>query len=271
MSVVAGIVVYHPDWGRLYDNIKAVQPQVDRIIIFNNGTEDVSSRFPGITVLDQDGANIGIASALNAICLYAIQQGFDWILTLDQDSVAPLGLMDGYVPYLTDSSIALLCPAIRDRNYGSMDYDVNNNSQGADEVDACITSGSLLRLSAWERIHGFWDELFIDMVDFDLCWSLREAGYRILRVNNQSMLHEIGKAKRVSLFGKDNVIYNHSPLRCYYMIRNTLVLGRKHHRQAQCRRWALKRIILINLYEKNRWAKDRMMLKGIFDSFRFKV
>ena len=270
MSVVAGIVVYHPNWGRLSDNIEAVRPQVDRIIIFNNGTEDVSSRFPDITVFDQNGANIGIASALNAICHYAIQQGFDWILTLDQDSVVPPGLMESYSHLFADDSIAMLCPAIVDRNYGSMDYDVNKR-QGIDEVDAYITSGSLLRLSAWVRVHGFWDELFIDMVDFDLCWSLREAGYRIIRLNDQPMLHEIGKAQRVSLFGKDNVIYNHSPLRCYYMIRNTLVVGRKHHRQAQCKRWVLKRIILINFYEKNRWAKDRMILKGIFDSFRFKV
>ena len=129
----------------------------------------------------------------------------------------------------------------------------------------------MLRISAWRKIGGFWDELFIDMVDFDLCWSLKEAGYKILRINNQVLLHEIGHARRVSFFGKDNVVYNHTPQRCYYMIRNTIAVGRKHGRRKQCRRWVLKRILLINFFESGRWRKNQMMLKGIIDGISFKL
>ena len=151
-----------------------------------------------------------------------------------------------------------------------MAYD-HNSDKDVEIVDACITSGSLLRLSAWIKIGGFWEELFIDMVDFDLCWSLGEAGYKILRVNNQTLLQEIGKAKRVRFLGKENVVYNHNPKRCYFIIRNTIAVGRKHNRIKQCWRWVIKRILLINLFELNRWAKNKMMAKGVFDGLRFKI
>lgn len=270
MRILAAIVVYHPDLKRLQDNIDAVSSQVDEIALFNNGETKLSDVYPNITILDQQGTNIGVASALNALCDYAWSRGYEWILTLDQDSIVPAGMIDGFRPYLNKTDVALLCPAIHDRNYGSMSYDTGLDNT-VDVVDACITSGSLLRLSAWSEIHGFWDELFIDMVDFDLCWSLQEAGFKIVRVNSLFLLHEIGQAQNVRLFGKDNVIYNHPPIRCYYMVRNTIAVGRKHHRRKQCFRWNLKRILLINLFEKDRLRKDKLIIKGLLDGVRNKL
>ncbi len=270
MRVLAAIVAYNPDHNRLLENIKAVKHQVDGIAIFNNGGLDSSTFQSDIIILSQGRNNIGIATALNLLCKYGKDNGFDWVLSLDQDSVVPNGLVDAYKNYWNNGSIAILCPSIYDRNYGTMAYDTGSGKT-IDEVDACITSGSLMRLSAWEKVQGFWDELFIDMVDFDICWSLKEAGYKIVRVNNQVLLQEIGKAKKVTLFGKENVVYNHSPQRCYYMIRNTLAVGRKHHRKSQCLRWVLKRILLINLFEGEKLHKDQMILRGIIDGLRFKL
>lgn len=268
MRFLAAIVTYNPDPDRLLENIAAIRNQVDAIAIFNNGPSKLDY-LSNVTILDE-GSNMGIAFALNALCKYASLHEFDWILTLDQDSVAPPSLINNYYKYLSDPTVALLCPSIQDRNYGRMTYDYSSDKE-VEIVDACITSGSLLRLSAWETIDGFWEELFIDMVDFDLCWSLEEAGYKILRVNNQTLLQEIGKAKKVRLFGKENVIYNHNPKRCYFIIRNTIAVGRKHNRIKQCWRWVIKRILLINLFESNRWSKDKMMAKGIIDGLRFKI
>lgn len=270
MSVLAGIVVYHPNYSLLRNNIGAIRSQVDEVALFDNGSINLKDECPDVTILDKQGENVGIASALNALCQYAKNKGHEWVLTLDQDSIAPKGMIEAYRPYMSNSEIALLCPSISDRNYGSLDNETEQNTSVV-KVEICITSGSMLRLSAWKKVQGFWDELFIDMVDFDLCWSLQEAGFSIFRVKGISLDHEIGHGKRVRLFGKDNVVFNHSPQRCYYMIRNSIMVGKKHHRERLCSRWSIKRILLINLYEKNRWAKDRMIVKGIIDGLKYRI
>ena len=270
MRILAGIVVYNPDYRLLGKNIDAIRTQVDEVALFNNGAINLKEAYPDVTILDRQGKNVGIATALNALCNYAIINGYEWVLTLDQDSIAPSGMIDAFLPYLSDPKIALIGPRIKDRNYGSLDNETMHDNT-VTKLDTCITSGSLLRLSAWKKVHGFWDELFIDMVDFDLCWSLQEAGFTLLRVNGVTLDHSIGQGRRVRLFGKDNVAFNHSPQRCYYIIRNSIIVGRKHHRENQCSRWSIKRILIINLYEKNRWAKNKMIVKGIIDGLRFRI
>lgn len=265
MKVLAGIVLYHPDATRLRENIAAVRNQVDALAVWDNGGMDDSVLPAGTRILSEQGKNIGIAAALNRLCRYAKENGYDWILTLDQDSVVPAGLVDGYAPYTEDPSVGMLCPCILDRNYGTMDYD-RGSGAATDDVDVCITSASLLRLSAWEAVGGFWDELFIDMVDFDICWSLQERGFRVVRVNSLVLYHEIGNSRKVRFLGKENVVFNHSPIRSYYMARNTLAVGKEHGKIKKCRRMAAKRILLVNLFEKKRWAKDKMIFKGLIDS-----
>lgn len=267
MKVLAGIVAYKPEPDRLEENIRAIAPQVDRIAIWNNGGLSGISLDKDIIVLSHNEENIGIAAALNGLCTYAEENGYDWILTLDQDSVAPAGLVVGYSPYCQDERIGLLCPCILDRNYGAMSYD-RGTTQETDDIDACITSASMLRISAWKAIGGFWDELFIDMVDFDLCWSLQKYGYRVVRVNSQTLYHEIGHSRKVKFLGKDNVVFNHSPFRCYYITRNTIAVGKKHGRSKKCWRMVLKRALLINCFESDKLKKDKMIIKGIRDGIR---
>lgn len=273
--ILAGIVVFNPDPERLRENYAAIKDQVETVVVYDNGGLDPGFFDESIARLG-DGSNAGIAYALNAICEYAEKEGFEWAITLDQDSVTPKTLIGAYSAVLDYcehtgiDNVGMVCPTILDRNYGSMSYDTGALGI-TEETDACITSGSMINISAWKAAGGFWNALFIDMVDFDICWSLKERGYRIIRLNDQILLQEIGHARRVRLFGKDEVVYNHSPLRCYYMVRNTLAVGRKHGRRKQCRRWALKRILLVNLFEKGRIAKDWMILKGIFDASRLKA
>ena len=266
MRILAGIVLYNPDSERLSQNINAICSQVDGIAIFDNGGGDRLSLSPHIKLLSQQH-NVGIAHALEALAQYAFDSGYDWLLTLDQDSVSPKNLIETYRRYTGDQSVGILCPLVKDRNYGTLDH----VEKETDDLDACITSGSLIRLSAWKKTGGFWEDLFIDMVDFDICWSIRKAGYRIVRVNNLVLLHEIGvNARKVRWHGKEEVVYNHPPLRCYYMIRNSIAVCRQHKRTRQGYKWAIKRWILINRFETDLAAKNKMMMKGFIDSFKLK-
>lgn len=261
--IAAGIVLFHPEINRLIENVKAIENQVDQIILFDNGGiihNEILSTSKKTKVLG-NGTNVGIAKALNEICKYADTHLYEWVLTLDQDSVVSENIITNYIKYTELNEVAVLCPKIIDRNITTH----NDNGPKYEYVDFCITSASMVRIEAWKRIGGFWEDLFIDMVDFDFSWSLIKSGYKILRINTTSILHEIGHGKTVSFKGKEDAVYNHSSLRCYYIARNSIAVGKRHHRLKQCTRWVCKRMYLITRYESNRLQKLHYMFKGVFD------
>lgn len=266
----AGVVLYNPDIERLKENVLSINIQVDTLYIFDNGsknTDDVYRillEFPHIRLISSR-ANMGVAAALNRLVKVAKEDGYDWIVTLDQDSVAPPNLIAEYQKYLGIEGVGMLCCKIIDRNYGERVYD-KGHDKGIEFTSSCITSASALNVDAWKRVGGFCEEMFIDAVDFDICMSLCEYGYKILKTNDVRLLHEVGHSRKVWLLGKEELVFNHSPLRCYYMIRNNLLLGRRHHQLLRQIALSVKRIILINIYEKNRWNKNKKMLQGIFHS-----
>jgi rhamnosyltransferase len=205
---------------------------------------------------------MGIAVAQNKICQYAKEHGYKWAITLDQDSVCPTNLVKEYEKIYHDSKIGMICPKVIDRNFGEITYGIDHT--GVEEVEQCIASASAIRISAWQVVGGFYEPLFIDSVDFDICWSLREHGYKILRTNDVKLLHEVGHSRVVHFAGKTRQIYNHSPLRYYYMIRNAFITGRRHHRLLRNLRASVRLIYQINRYESNRYEKNKMLIVGFF-------
>ncbi|MCQ2181903.1 MAG: glycosyltransferase family 2 protein [Bacteroidales bacterium] len=265
-SISAGIVTYNPDLERLAENVDSISGQVSEVIIFDNCSGNygqIKERFGAdCTIIESPShRNVGIAAALTGICRYSESHGYEWVLTLDQDSVCPDNIISEYQKYCSYPRVGMISPRIQDRNIGILD----DSETETDELDACITSASLVNLSAWKEVGGFWDELFIDMVDFDMCWSMREQGFKILRVNSVSLLHELGHSRKTRFRGKDVAVFNHPPQRYYYIFRNTIAVGRKHHRRVQCFRWNLKRLWLVLRYEDERLPKLASISKGLFD------
>lgn len=267
-SIMAGIVLYNPDIERLKDNVIAIYNQVNLLYFFDNGSKNIRDikrlllEFSNIKLV-QSNENVGVAKALNTLAVYAEKEGYDWIVTLDQDSVAPANLIAAYRKYAGMEGVGMLCCKIIDRNFGERVYD-KGHGKGVEFVSLCITSASAVNINIWKKVGGFCEEMFVDAVDFDICMSLCEQGYKILKVNNVKLLHEVGHSRKVFLLGKEELIFNHSPLRCYYMIRNNFLLGRRHHQLLRQMGLAVKRILLINIYETNRWNKNKMMFQGIF-------
>ena len=64
-------------------------------------------------------------------------------------------------------------------------------------------------------------EYFIDYVDNEFCMKLRLNGYRILRINQASIRHQLGISNSINILGIIHINYTrHAPWRFYYMIRN---------------------------------------------------
>lgn len=265
MRIIASIVLYNPDIERLSLNIAAILPQVRELIIVDNG----SKNFENVIELTKNHTNIffiknkdnlGIATALNQAAQFAQKNNYDWLITLDQDSIAPDNLITVYSSFINEKQIGIVCCKIIDRNFGEMQE--QRIKFGVEEVPMCITSASMMNLEAWQSVGGFPDDFFIDSVDFDICLSMREHGYKIIRTNDIALLHEVGHSKLQYLFGKEYQIYNHSPLRYYYMVRNEIYLGKRHHFiiRAICR--SLRLFMLIMLFENDKFAKFKMMSLG---------
>ena len=271
MGYAAGIVLYEPDIKRLKENISAISPQVKDLILIDNGSknkadiEALMSGYDNITYV-RNAKNCGIAKALSQIIGKAEELGAEWVLTLDQDTVCRPDLMERYdsLAKRVKPDVAVITSNFEDRNVKVS----SGVTRDYEKVDLCITSGSLNRISCIKAVGGFDEKLFIDMVDYDICFALVRGGYKILRMNYTGFLHEVGKSTTRRFFGKEIIIYNHSPLRKYYWVRNSIYLKRKYKLGIKADVRIIKRMIQTLLYEKDRYNKLKSMCKGVADGYK---
>ena len=92
-SVCCVIVTYNIG-ERFYSCYNAIAKQVEKVIIVDNGSNQetisiikkLSENQNTISIFNKE--NLGIASALNIGIKRALDEGFQWILTMDNDSIA---------------------------------------------------------------------------------------------------------------------------------------------------------------------------------------
>ena len=164
-------------------------------------------------VIIKNHNNIGIAAALNQMMSYFQSKNYHWVVTLDQDSVCPQNLMEEYVKYIDLPDIGMISPVIVDRNRTSIN---ELGTERYEVVDKCITSAALTNVSVWEEIGGFDELMFIDLVDFEYCKRITLNNYRIIKVNNVALLHEIGHITQHKFLLWEINVKNHSSFRKYY-------------------------------------------------------
>ena len=273
-NVAACIVLYNPDLSRLKENISAIYPQVDFLVLVDNGSQNYSQiaaeygSYEKIALIDLS-CNLGIACALNCACNQAVDKGYKWIITLDQDSVSSEGLVEKYLRYaaeLPDAVGQLTCNIV-DRNRPVIKQQMQPDFY---EVDWCITSGTCVNLSAWEDVGGFDEKMFIDGVDTDFGLALKRNGYKTIHINFDGLLHEVGKVSKViHLFGSEHPVYNHNAKRRYYITRNSIYLALKYDEISMaktiCR--VIGRTFLVLVFEDKKISKLKASLKGIHDGF----
>ncbi|MBT8944372.1 hypothetical protein BTJ16_04070 [Lactobacillus delbrueckii subsp. bulgaricus] len=271
-SIIAGVVTYNPRITLLQKNLSALRELVDRVIVVDNGSvnlTDIKKIIGGIGSISliENQRNLGIARALNEIMETAIEYEYSWVLTMDQDSVVPTNLVSEYVKYL-DSSVGMLCPIIFDRNKNQLP----TTYLGTHEVKECITSGSLVNVSAWQKVNGFDEKLFIDGVDFDFCERIKKSNYRILEVGTVVLSHAIGNITMRKFFFWDVAVKNHSAFRKYYIARNTIYLAKKNGnvaRQIKSYLQVAKQVSIVIMYEQDKKQKliaiCRGMIEGVHD------
>ena len=221
-DIAATIITYNPDIEELSVNIDAIVYQVNAVIIVDNGSVNIheimkfNSIYTNVTILPMY-KNTGIAAALNHAFERAKEMKYKWLLTLDDDTLCSVDFILELSKYAQEN-IGVVCPRV---NY-SLGRINNIYIDKIEDVDACMTSGSLTNISAWEIIGKYDEWMFIDYVDNDFCKRLKLARYKIIRVNTVSMKHDLGYIKYLKIFNQKYGVICHAPLRHYYHTRNVI-------------------------------------------------
>ena len=226
---------------------------------------------PSVTVMRHQH-NAGIARGLNDGVAAALISGATWLLTVDQDTVLPIGYVDALTTVATSlvsSGVplgAIGAQVVADAS-GSMTYPTRIEG-GAVVTEEIIQTGSLWSVAALAEFGGFDESLGIDAVDAAACLRLRERGMVVAVAPGLSLSHSIGAARSISMFGRSVMVTGHSPERRTTMLRNRLRLFPAEFKQSPTHAFRTLRRVGVNqtlglFVENGRWAKAKGTIRGL--------
>lgn len=241
-KVVGVVVTYHPSIGPLSDLMSALQPQLDSVVVVDNGSPEsfktwltgrLDARLEGIFL----GENRGIAAAQNFGIRRARERGASHVLLLDQDSLPAPDMVARLLEVVRQMAacarkVAAVGPRFLDeRRQNPPPFirvrGVQLRRQNCDDatsvvpVDYLIASGCLIPVPVFDVVGLMREELFIDYVDIE--WGLRakQQGFDSFGVCSAHMRHDLGD-EPIRLAGI--VFPVRSALRHYYIVRNAVWL-----------------------------------------------
>lgn len=217
---LAGVVVWYCPSMEDAKNIDSYLDEVDKLYIIDN-TEDKNNqdKVPVSKKIEYifNHENLGIALPLNMAAKKAIDEGYEFLLTMDQDSSFQdhdLEKLKKIASKKNLENIGIISP------WHHTKLKVDKPKKKIDYPLDVMTSGNLLNLDIYQKIGGFKDFLFIDGVDIEYCLNLKKHGYKVMRINEVSLNHDLGDIFYRKFFKKEFMCDNHNYLRIYYMARN---------------------------------------------------
>lgn len=240
--ILAVVVTFYPTEICL-ENLDVLSRQVDKILYVDN-TENGPKHFqekgllsllnhPKTSVIFNN-QNLGIATALNQGLEQSIAEGYEFVITLDQDStVTPMMIPEllKVFEHKNQENILAACPVFKDKNTGHLTTH-QSSEEIIYEIQATLTSGMLLRTQLVQKLGFFKDDYFIYHVDTEFCLRAKIKGFKIFENSKAVLLHAEGRQTRRPILWKKNLIVtNHSPVSIYYMSRNLILMCKNYPSQ----------------------------------------
>jgi rhamnosyltransferase len=166
------IVISFNGGNKTLETIERLRLIVSQVLVVDNGSENVSINLINGLVHDNVkvtylGDNHGIGYALNVGAKYALENGFEWILTMDQDSLVNPDFIKAMENFISNNpDVRSLAPSVRLTSTGAL-------LSKRIELMYAITSGHLFRTNIFNEIGFYNQDLFIVVVDFDFCLRLK--------------------------------------------------------------------------------------------------
>ncbi len=235
------------NWNLVDDTLHCVESlrQSDyaqlEVVVVDNGSElslfqRLCAALPNDTTLLRSEVNLGFAGGNNLGLRYALEQGADYALVINNDTIVEstmvsqlvtaaearpdAGLLGPIIYYLSSPNqvwfagyrfshgIYILRRGLR----------LKPPLQPTEEVDFVSGCCMLMRRTTLERVGLFASDYFMYYEDLDLCFRVKEADLKILCVTGAKMWHAIS----ASTGGAE------SPLKQYYQVKSSLIFYHKH-------------------------------------------
>ena len=192
MKVAAVVIIYYPE-KEIFNNILSYCDFFSKTFVVDNSERPHPSFVKKIQTIPtlqyiSDGVNKGIAARLNEICHQVIKEGFDFLLTMDQDSFFEAEDLRQYLSCIHNHD----CTSIAMFGVNYIQRTSVPDKCMSQKTTQLITSGSMINLDLFNIIGGFDEALFIDEVDTDYCYAAITKGYDIITFENIFLHHNLG-------------------------------------------------------------------------------
>ena len=276
-GILGVVVVYNPNIDNLIHNINRYIRNISALIIWQNSLLSDKNKNQILhdcensekIIFDGSGSNQGLDKAFNSALNIAIQEGYPWLLTMDQDSTWVN--FDKYIICIRacdDDSIGVFGP--QTINIYDDQSSVHESEIPYSIVDYVISSGALYVVDKLQYIGGFVSGYFIDAIDEEVCYRAQSFGIKTTVIRNAYLLQQFGEYSKKKILGKTIASSNYSSFRYYHIVRNHLWLAKSGYvtgkaRKIMIRNYIILPIIKVILLEKNKGRKCLAMLKGLFE------
>ena len=254
--MIGVIVVLFKPTDQEIRNISMYKDEVDKILIIDNSPINHQVIISNLIGLSKDiqyvsyTENIGLCKALNQGIRKLASIGCEWIVAFDADSQLETNIFSVYrqtiAEYPDIISVAVFAPQ------HSFDRGIKKIYSGYREVDWAMTSGWLINADIFLKNGGFFEPLFLDGLDLDYCYFVREQGYKVIECGEAVIKHHPGETKETKVFNK-TIKYGYAPPDRYLM-------------QARCLVWTIRRykkIFDIKMYV-YKWVKVILLFDNTY-------
>ncbi|MCF8216977.1 MAG: glycosyltransferase [Chlorobium sp.] len=272
-SGICGVATLYFPKEDIFSNIDTYIRYLDRFYIVDNTPEPdkqiharLLERYPQAELYAL-GKNTGVAKALNIGMKKGTSAGYQWLLTMDQDSFFEPAQSERFfssVSGLGDRNISILSPSHKPMEH----------SDGLcvfEDKAVVMTSGNLVHLGSAASIGLFNEKLFIDSVDHDYCLRSLQQGFSVLQATNCYLTHRVGEAYKGEMFWgvKRKSFSIHSPKRMYFIVRNGLYINRMYKLVSPAfiekhRKHVIDKIIKVLKYSDHRTEYIHFIGKALF-------
>lgn len=295
MSKLAIITVsYNPDIVILAKQMSALPDDALWVVVDNASSQTDISAIESLlhsrknAILIKNNSNFGLPAALNTGVNYVIKNNKEreFILLLDQDSLPHPNSVDTLLHAFLDleingKKVGSVGPLLMDETTG-LQHGFHNihfgkwtriyPSNDSTAPIACLNlngSGTLSRISLFQKLNGLDETFFIDHVDTDWAFRVIDAGYLLFGIPQAIFEHNMGeRTLKFWLFGWKIWPYR-TPIRHYYLFRNAVRLMGKSYVPFAWKFWAAVKLLstfMIHLtIDTRRKQQALFMLKGLHD------
>ncbi len=244
--VTAVVVTYEPTAEVTVPLLTELAKQCGAVVVVDNGSaadrreklQEACARL-GAELVELP-ENRGIAAAQNVGIRRA--QGADYVLLMDQDSLPAPDMVARLVAgargaVAAGRAVGAVGPVSADTRSSTEQMVYVSRTWGprratAQELDAerletafLLASGCLVPTPVLATVGLMNEAWFIDHVDLEWGLRVRRAGYTLFAVPDAHLAHSLGD-RLTKLPGRAQEVHVHSPVRTYYLARNTVLLMR---------------------------------------------